>query len=91
METEVIPYVPTKSITGFMAVMSQDGDTPYGWDKNDPADVAIARRTFNRFIQQGYNAFRAAAKDGPEKRGEQMDEFDPEAERIIFVPQLVGG
>ncbi len=91
METEVIPYAPTKKITGLMAVMSQDGDTPYGWDKNDPADVAIARRTFNRFRQQGYAAFRAKAEEGTERTGEQMDEFDPEAERIIFVPQLVGG
>lgn len=75
--------------TGVMAVMGREGDTKYAWDKNNPADVAIARRTFNKFRQQGYLAFRIT--DGAESKGDQMTEFDPEAERIIFCPQMRGG
>lgn len=80
--------VPRK--TGEMAVMGREGDTKHAWDKNNPADVALARRTFNSFKQKGYAAFRV--QDGStEKKGEQIDEFDPEAERIIFSPPLRGG
>lgn len=78
-----------KNVTGTMAIMGSEGDTKYAWDRSNPADVAIARRTFNRFRQDGYLAFRV--RDGAESKGEQMTEFDPDAERIIFCPQLRGG
>lgn len=77
------------AVTGSMAVMGKEGDTKHFWDKKNPADVALARRTFNRFRQMGYAAFRL--KDGTENKGEQLDEFDPDAERIIFMPQMKGG
>lgn len=76
--------------TGTMAVMGKEGDTKFSWDKNNPADVAIARRTFNRYRMDKYVAYRIM--DGStENKGEIMDEFDPEAERIIFSPQMRGG
>jgi len=87
----VEPFVPTKTVTGHMAVMSEEGDTTHAWDKNNPADVAIARRTFNKFRQMGYAAFLTKTVNGVETKDEQIKEFDPEAERIIFVPQLQGG
>ncbi len=76
--------------TGTMAVMGKEGDTKFSWDKNNPADVAIARRTFNRYRADKYVAYRIM--DGStENKGEIMDEFDPEVERIIFSPQMRGG
>jgi len=73
-----------------MAVMGSEGDTKYTWNREDPADVAIARRTFNSFIQKGYLAFRILAGTA-ESRGEQITEFDPDAERIVFSPPMQGG
>jgi hypothetical protein len=87
MQAESVMSAPR---TGVMAVMGREGDTKYAWDKTSPADVAIARRTFNKFRQEGYLAFRV--KDGGgESKGELMTEFDPDAEKIVFCPQMRGG
>ncbi len=75
---------------GTMAVMGKEGDTKYSWDRSNPADVAIARKTFNKFRAIGHTAYRVSDKNG-ESRGEVMTSFDPEAEKIIFSVQMAGG
>jgi hypothetical protein len=72
-----------------MCVMDRTGDTKTMWSKSNPDEVEIARDTFRKFKDKGYAAFSVKGKDG--ERGEQMHEFDPDAERIIFVPALQGG
>lgn len=78
-----------KQYTGYMAVMGRDGDTKYMWDANKQDEVDIARKTFESFRKKGYLAFRATGKEGA--KGEQIRTFQPDAERIIFVPPMVGG
>ncbi len=72
-----------------MAVMGKEGDTKYIWDKSVPAEVEVARSTFNGFVKdKKYLAFKVNAAGD---KGEQVREFDPTHERYIFAPPMVGG
>lgn len=74
---------------GAMAVMGKEGDTKYIWDKNNAAEVDVARTTFNGFVKdKKYLAFKVNDKGD---KGEQVREFDPNHERYIFAPPMVGG
>lgn len=73
----------------WFAVMGTTGDTKTIWDKNEPAEVEIARQAFESLKAKGYTAFRVTGKDG--EKGEKMTEFDPDAERVILVAPLMGG
>jgi hypothetical protein len=76
--------------TGEMATLDRTGDTKVIWDKDNEDEVEAARATFDRLTKdKKYTAFHVTGKDG--KKGERMRAFDPEAERIILVPQMVGG
>jgi hypothetical protein len=67
-----------------------DGDLRTMWDKNNPDEVAAARRTFDDLVgSKKYNAFLAEGKKGD--LGKRLDTFDPDAERIILVKRLVAG
>ena len=80
---------------GLMSTMGQSGDVRQMWDKNNPDEVEAARAAFDSLVKpksqggKGYLAFKAVGKDG--SKGEQIKKFDPDAERIILAPQLVGG
>ena len=76
-------------MTGAMSVLGEKGDTKYLWDKNQADEVEVARRTFREFRDKGYQAFRAEGKEGT--KGERIHDFDPAAERIIFVRPARGG
>ena len=79
-----------RPFTGMMAEMNESGDTKVIWDKNNEAEVEAARATFDKLTKKGkYAAFHVKGNDG--KQGERMNDFDPDAERIILVPQLRGG
>ncbi len=73
----------------YMAELNDTGDTKYTWDADNEDEVALARDQFNLFKKKGFAAFRTDKKGM--KLPEQMHEFDPHAERIIFVKQMVGG
>ncbi len=73
----------------YMAVMDATGDTKIIWSKDNHDEVENARRSFNDFKKKGYKAFHVVGKKG--ETGDQMDEFDPDAERIIFVKAMAGG
>lgn len=76
--------------TGSMAVMRRDaGDNKYLWDKNDATSVKLAKKHFEDCRKEGMLAYKVIGKDGT--KGEQINEFDPTAERIIFTPALAGG
>lgn len=72
---------------GTMKVMDPTGHTEVNWDSDDAASVGVARETYTRMTSQGYRAFRV---EGGTK-GQRMSEFDPTAESMVLVPQLVGG
>jgi hypothetical protein len=73
----------------WMAVTDETGDTKIMWSKDNEDEVDNARQSFNRMKKQGYTAFRVVGKAG--EPGEQMKEFDPDAERIIFTKPQAGG
>lgn len=58
------------------------------WDSTKKVEVDAARETFKRLLKEGYSIFRTDKKGN---QTERMDEFDPEAERLIAVPRIVGG
>lgn len=74
---------------GVMAIMGREGDSKHIWDKSKPDEVDAARVLFNSLVtEKRYLAFKVV-KDGA--KGEQVREFDPNEERYIFVPPMVGG
>ena len=72
----------------YMAIPDGTGDTKTIWDKNVPEEVDNARTQFESFIKKGYWAFKTNAAG---EKAERVTTFDPQAERIIFAKQLVGG
>jgi hypothetical protein len=76
----------------FMNILDQTGHTSYGWDADNSVEVELARDAFNAALKRGYHAFRVTeGKDGEPRRGERMTTFDPEAEKMMLMPQLQGG
>lgn len=71
-----------------LVILDQTGDTKMIWDAEKPDEVAHARDTFEKFKKKGYAAYRVNKKGD---QGEVLREFDPEAEKMILAPQMVGG
>jgi hypothetical protein len=68
---------------------SADGDQRLMWDRDNADEVDAARAMFDTLTAKGYSAFEAEGKQG--NQGKRLRKFDPKAERIIMVKQLVGG
>ena len=73
---------------GTLRVMDQRGDTKIIWDPTKQDEVDVAKETFTKLKKKGYVAY--GVKKGGEK-GEIVQEFDPQAEKIILAPRMVGG
>lgn len=74
-------------MTATLSVTDHTGDTRIEWDKEDEASVAIAHASYLKAKEKGHMAYREGA-DGDRT---QLHAFDPDAERIVMLPQLVGG
>lgn len=77
-----------------MSIMDSSGHTTVTWDPTDEPSVADARREFQRLLGLGYQAFRMEATGDAavvEHKGERITAFDPEAGKVLMVPQRVGG
>lgn len=74
---------------GLMSTLGRSGDVRQMWDRRNDDEVDAARKQFNSLTRKGYLAYKAEGKEG--RQGEQIREFDPDAERIILVKPLVGG
>lgn len=77
-----------------MDVMDSSGHTSVTWDPTDADSIRDARREFARLTREGYQAFRMEATGDNvvvENKGERITEFDPQAGRLLMVPQRVGG
>jgi len=74
---------------GEIVILDESGDTKIIWDSDKPEEVENAKETFNRFKKKSYVAFKVVGKEGT--KGEQLREFDPSADRIIFSPPITGG
>lgn len=77
-----------KQVIHVMRVIDDTGDTKIMWDRSREPEVDNARDTFNKMKKKGYKAY-SVKKDGTP--GEIIEEFDPEAEKIIMAPQMRGG
>lgn len=74
---------------GEMAVMGKEGDTKIIWDKSKKVEVDNAKASFDRLIKEGYSAYSVSGEKGDKDK--QVREFDPNAERYIFVPPVQAG
>jgi hypothetical protein len=68
--------------------MDRSGDTRHQFDRNDPASVEMARDRFRELTNAG---FRAVALERNGEQGRLLSGFDPQVERMLFIPQLKGG
>lgn len=64
------------------------GDTKQMWNPDNATEVAAARETFDKLRREGFLAFRVK-DDG--SAGEQINEFDARAGKIIMSPPIRGG
>lgn len=71
-----------------MRVLSGKGDLKVVWSATNPDEVESARRQFEELRKKGFSAFEVGRLG---KAGTRMDEFDPEAEKVILTPPLRGG
>lgn len=88
-DTAVLELPAPTKVRGEMSVLNRTGDFKVIWDSDQPAEVEQARKTFNDLKTKGYAAFKVVSKDGA--KGEQVRIFDPNEERLIMVPAIVGG
>ena len=58
------------------------------WEIGNPNQLLVASETFNRLKTEGYSAFETLS-DGTTEG--VMDEFNPDAEEIIFLRPFAGG
>lgn len=76
-------------VTGTLHVMAAGkGDVRSMWDRNNPDEVAAARKTFDELRGKGYLAFRV---DAVGDKGVQITTFEPDAGKVIMSPPLRGG
>lgn len=70
-------------------IMDPTGDTKLIWDASSDDEVDNARRTFDDLKGKGFIAYSVKGKRG--EKGEVLQAFDPDAERIIMAPPMQGG
>lgn len=74
---------------GEIAKMDDTGDTKIIWSKDNDDEVAVARRAFKDLKDKGFIAYSVKGKNG--EKNEVIREFDPDSEKIIMAPPMVGG
>jgi hypothetical protein len=73
---------------GVLEYMNHTGHTEVKWDKSKDIEVQGAKAQFDLLVSKGYAAFKLKS-DGTQ--GEQIREFDPNAERILLTTARAGG
>jgi len=75
----------------FRILTPKDGDKRVVWDSRDMDQIEDAKAMFDECVAKGLVPYRVGT-DG-RASAEVMDEFDPEAEEVIFMPinQVAGG
>lgn len=89
MNTQQVLDTELKPNQSVMAVINETGDTKTIWDRTNEVEVEVARKAFADFKKKGYMAYSVEGKEG--RKGTVLHEFDADAERIIFAPQMRGG
>lgn len=78
----------TEETGSVIIVLDHTGDTRVMWDPRIKDEVDNAKKTFADMKKKGYLAYTVKKNGDP---GEVIQEFDPQAGKIIMAPQLVGG
>lgn len=74
----------------FRCLSSKHGDKRVVWNRRSLPEIAAAKKMFSDLISQGMTPYRVAP--GGTASPTVMDEFDPMAQEVIFMPlQMVGG
>lgn len=75
----------------FRILSQEKGDERLIWNSRSLADIQAAKRMFVELIKKGLKPFKVGINGAA--TSEVMDEFDPTAEEVIFLPQafVVGG
>jgi hypothetical protein len=69
-------------------IISQDkGDERLTWSSRSLAEIQAAKELFVKLIKKGLKPFKVGV-DGA-ATSKVMDEFDPTAEEVIFLPQAL--
>lgn len=73
-----------------MQIVGREGHTTTAWDPANPAEVEAARAMFEAMTSRSppYRAFYVGKRG---QQGSRMESFDPAAEQMVLVPQVVGG
>lgn len=74
------------------SIMNPNGDDRLTWIRDNLTSIQAAKRAFVDFVKKGLKPYKVNT-DGI-VTAEVMDEFDPEAEEVIFMPGrpiLAGG
>jgi hypothetical protein len=93
------PKAPPQTVEQRFAARNFDGvlmcignDEPViMWHRDNPVEVAYARRVFNEIKSKGALLYRTDTTDSPSAGREQIREFDETAEQIVTVPAFQGG
>lgn len=64
------------------------GDIKVGWNPENEEEVKIAEKQFNEMLKKKFKCYRMF---GDGQKGEEMTKFDKFAEKILFIPPMVGG
>ena len=68
----------------------KDGDKRVVWDSGSLAEIRAAKTMFDDLKKQGLAPYRVGT--GGKTSSQKMEEFDPMAEQVMFLPmQLVAG
>lgn len=68
--------------------LTETGDLKIIWDPDNKEEVKAAKRQFNDFLKKKYVAY-AGKRDG--SKGKILKSFDPDVQRMILSPGIVGG
>jgi hypothetical protein len=67
----------------FRVLTPKDGDKRVTWDSADLDQINEAKLLFDQLIQEGLVPYRVGVNGNA--TSEVMDEFDPDAEEVIFI------
>lgn len=80
---------PTEAAHTMRLMDPKLGDLELKWDEDKPDEVAAARATFEKAKKRGLAMYKMSRFGS--KKGSQLHEFDPSAEKIIGMAPMVGG
>lgn len=75
---------------GQMKVLTPtEGDKLIEWDRSDSASVERAQKRFDELTGKGYRAYQVSRD--PQRTGNPVSEFNPDAGELILAPPMAGG